>query len=282
LESTPRPRLTLAMSRAATIEMHPENQSYWRLSVTPLHTLVFLLPLIVMYEVGSILYLQNATSGTMRTVGARAILTRFFEAFGAPGLHLPAITLVVVLFTWHVFTREKWRIYPGVLIGMAMESAALVLPLLVLGLIVDRRLGVQGAAPAAGQFIELAGVATADLRALPWQERLTLSIGAGLYEELVFRLVMITAIHALLADVFRINKGTAAVIACAVSAVSFALYHDVSISGVRGTADMRVLVFLTGAGLYFGVLFLIRGFGIVVAVHALYDIVVLVGIASKG
>jgi hypothetical protein len=45
---------------------------------------------------------------------------------------------------------------------------------------------------------------------------------------------------------------------------------------------MRVLVFLTGAGLYFGVLFLIRGFGIVVAVHALYDIVVLVGIASKG
>jgi hypothetical protein len=93
---------------------------------------------------------------------------------------------------------------------------------------------------------------------------------------------MITAIHALLADVFRVNKGTAAVIACAVSAVSFALYHDVSISGVRGTADMRVLVFLTGAGLYFGVLFLIRGFGIVVAVHALYDIVVLVGIASKG
>lgn len=271
------------MTRAAKIEMHPENQSYWRLSVTPLHILVFLLPLIFFYEVGSVLYLQNATSGTMRTVGARAILTRFFDAFGAPGLHLPAITLVVVLFIWHVFAREKWRVYPGVIIGMGMEAAALVLPLLVLGLIVDRRLGPALGMEETGRFIELAGVATtADLRALAWQERLTLSVGAGLYEELVFRLVLISAVHALLADVFRLHKGTAAVIACVISAVSFALYHDVSIAGVRGTADLKVLVFLTGAGLYFGVLFLIRGFGIVVAVHALYDVVVLVGIASKG
>jgi len=272
-----------SMTRAATIEMHPENQSYWRLSVTPLHILVFLLPLIMFYEIGSVLYLQNATSGTMRTVGARAILTRFFDAFGAPGLHLPAIALVVVLFTWHVFTREKWRVYPGVIIGMGMEAAALVLPLLVLGLIVDRRLGPALGWEQASGFIELAGVATTtDLRALAWQERLTLSVGAGLYEELVFRLVLITAVHALLADALKLNKGTAAVVACVVSAVCFALYHDVSIAGVRGTADLKVLVFLTVAGLYFGVLFLVRGFGIVVAVHALYDIVVLVGIASKG
>lgn len=270
------------MTRAAKIEMHPENQSYWRLSVTPLHILVFLVPLIIFYEIGSVLYLQNATSGTMRTVGARAIMTRFFDAFGAPGLHLPAVALVVVLLTWHIFTREKWRIYPGVIIGMAMEAAALVLPLLVLGLIVDRRLGPALGMEESARFIELAGVATtSDLRALAWQERLTLSVGAGLYEELVFRLVLITAVHALLADVFRLNKGTAAVIACVVSAVSFALYHDVSIGGARGTADLKVLVFLTVAGLYFGVLFLVRGFGIVVAVHALYDIVVLVGIASK-
>jgi hypothetical protein len=43
-----------------------------------------------------------------------------------------------------------------------------------------------------------------------------------------------------------------------------------------GGIDWRLLAFYCAAGLYFATLFVTRGFGIVVAVHALYDIVVLV------
>ncbi|MFO0861586.1 MAG: CPBP family intramembrane glutamic endopeptidase [Phycisphaerales bacterium] len=249
-------------------------QGYWRLSMTPLHILCFLLPLILVYEFGSLWYLQDAT-GAMRTVGARRLLVRFFDIFGATSFHLPAITLVVVLLIWHVLNRDSWRVHPRVLLGMALESCVLVLPLLVLGLILYGRQQGSGLAAIALQQ------SVADLRTAPWQERLTLSIGAGLYEELVFRLVMITALHALLCDLFRLPRSTSAFFACLISAVAFALYHDVSLTGLKSGRDIFTALFFTAAGMYFGALFLFRGFGIVVATHALYDIVVLVIIARQ-
>lgn len=248
--------------------------SYWQLSMAPLHVLCFLLPLIVVYEIGSFYYLQDA-SGVMRTVGARNLLVRFFDVFGTTSFHLPAVTLVVVLFVWHILNKDPWKIHPGVLIGMSLESCVLVLPLLVLGLIMNSKGEESHFAAAAMQNAPI------DLRAAPWQERLTLSIGAGLYEELVFRLVMITGIHLLLADVLRMPKQTSAIIACLVSAVAFALYHDVSLAGLRNGTDIKTFLFLTAAGVYFAGLFLFRGFGIVVAAHALYDIIVLVVITSR-
>lgn len=242
--------------------------------MSPLHVLVFLLPLIAIYEFGSLWYLQDAT-GVMRTVSARNLLARFFTVFGATSFHLPAITLVVVLLIWHILNRDSWRIRPGVLVGMALESCVLMIPLLVLGLIMNSRT----------QPGSLAAMALpppqVDLHSFSWQERLTLSIGAGLYEELVFRLVMITAVHMVLCDVLKLSRSTSAVIACFVSAVAFALYHEVSLAGLRSGTDIASAIFLTAAGLYFAGLFLIRGFGIVVATHALYDVIVLVVIASK-
>ncbi|MFO0786943.1 MAG: CPBP family intramembrane glutamic endopeptidase [Phycisphaerales bacterium] len=245
------------------------SPSYWTLSTSPLHVLVFLSPLIALYEFGSLYYLHN-TSGAIRTVGANDLLVRFFDLFGATGLHLPAITLVVVLLIWHILSKDSWKIRSDVLAGMALESCVLVLPLLVLGLVMHSQ----------DEKARLAALAlenpVVDLRDSSWQARLTLSIGAGLYEELLFRLVMITGIHIFLADVFRVPKRTAAVVACLISAVAFALYHDISIAGLRTGTDIRPFLFLTAAGGYFAALFLMRGFGIVVAAHALYDIVVLV------
>ncbi|MBX3380872.1 MAG: CPBP family intramembrane metalloprotease [Phycisphaeraceae bacterium] len=255
------------------VDLHREP-GYWRLSMSPLHILVFLLPLILVYEFGSFWYLQDAT-GVMRTVSARNLLGRFFDVFGAPSFHLPAITLVVVLLLWHVLNRDSWRIRPGVLLGMALESCVLMIPLLVLGLIMNAKSQPGGLVAMAVQQ------GPVDLRALSWQERLTLSIGAGLYEELVFRLVLITGVHLILCDVLRVPRRTSAVIACVVSALAFALYHDVSMSGLRSGTNIASTIFLTTAGLYFAGLFLVRGFGIVVATHALYDIVVLVVITAK-
>lgn len=247
---------------------------YWRLSMSPLHILAFLLPLILLYEFGSFWYLQDAT-GVMRTVSARNLLGRFFDVFGAPSFHLPAVTLVVVLLLWHVLNRDSWRIRPGVLVGMALESCVLMIPLLVLGLIMNSK-GQQG-----GLVTMALQQGSVDLRSLSWQERLTLSIGAGLYEELVFRLVLITGIHLVLCDVLRVPRRTSAIVACVVSALAFAFYHDVSLSGLRSGTNIASAIFLTAAGLYFAGLFLVRGFGIVVATHALYDIVVLVVITAK-
>lgn len=250
------------------------SRGYAWLSSRPLHVLAFLTPLILLYELGSILYLSDPGRGIIETIGARSILSSFFEAFGGATLYLPGVALVVVLLVWHVLEHDRWTVRPPVLLGMLAEAVLWTFPLLVLGLLLSH--GQARAAPGAIGF--LGGQGADPISQLPWQARLTLSLGAGLYEELLFRLILIAAAHFVLADLMRLKNGTAGVIAAIISATAFALYHDVTPPG--GGVDVRLFLFYSLAGLYFASVFVLRGFGIVVAVHALYDVVVLVVFGS--
>lgn len=224
----------------------------------PLHVLVFLIPLMLLYEAGSVLYLAREARGA-DTIGAHGILRGFFQTFGAASLHLPPLALSVVLLAWHLLLKDPWRVRPRVLGLMAVESALWTIPLLVMGLLLTRP-------PAA------AAVQDGTLQALSWQARLTISLGAGIYEELLFRLVMIGAIHFVLVDLLRAKHAVGAFAAALVSSLAFAFYHDVS---GPGGVNLRLVLFFSLAGLYFSTVFITRGFGVVVATHALYDIVAL-------
>ena len=90
--------------------------------------------------------------------------------------------------------------------------------------------------------------------------------------------ILIALVHFLLVDLARLRSTTGGLIAVLVSAVAFAMYHDVNLPG--GGLDWRLAGFYSVAGLYFAMLFVVRGFGVVVAVHALYDIIVLVVVGS--
>ena len=243
------------------------DAGYWAWSRRPLHVLALLLPLIIAYEVGSVLYLTDASRGVVETIQARGILGDAFGVFGAVGLHLPAIVLVVVLMCWHVALRDPWRVRGWHVAGMAGESVAWTMPLLIFAILT------APAAPALGS----GAVPVEAVFEMPWQARLTLAIGAGLYEELLFRLILMAVIHFLVVDIAGSKDEVGNVVAIIAQAALFALYHDVSHPG--GGANLGLMAFYFAAGLYFGVLFLRRGFGIVVAVHALYDVVVLLALA---
>jgi membrane protease YdiL (CAAX protease family) len=165
----------------------------------------------------------------------------------------------------------QWR----VLVCMFMESAVWTLPLLVLAMMLA-----PTKAPAAMGLAGMDPPALADgLAAMSWQARLTLSVGAGIYEELLFRLVLITAIHFVLHDLAKLRSGTASVLAAIATAVLFAVYHRAAFGGgpiSLDAANWPLLGFYTAAGLFFAALFIVRGFGIVVGTHALYDVLVLV------
>ena len=238
------------------------SKTYAVLSTRPLHVLVFLLPLIVAYEVGLVVFLHGK-SGAVETIKAHEQLSQFFKLFGTAAPFLPGIAMVLVLFTWHVFERDKWKLYPSVLAGMLAESFVWMLPLLVMGLLLSK--------PAA---IAIAG----DVETLDMPSRAALSVGAGLYEELLFRLVGISAAHFVLVDVLRVKDMPARVLAVGASAVAFALYHNVltTTGGSWSLAPVHLVLFYLLAGAYFGAVFLLRGFGIVVAVHMLYDLMALV------
>lgn len=247
------------------------GQGYSALAASPLHVLVFLIPFMLAYEIGTVLYLTQP--GMVETIGARRILGKLFESMGGVGLHAPTFLLAVILIVWHLLLRKPWKVRLPVLLGMALESCLWTLPVLVLGLMVSPAL--SSGAPAA--MVD-AAASTDALRSQPWQAAATLSIGAGLYEELLFRLVLVTIFHIVLVDLLKIEHRWGNVLAAVASGVLFALYHDLPAAGRPRTV---AFLFYAVIGTYFGALFLLRGFGVVVAVHAIYDVVVLVALRDS-
>jgi len=228
----------------------------WR-STRPLPILVFLLPLIIAYAIGSAMYLTDPTSGATETIRAERMLRQFFESAGIAGLHLPAFAIIAVLLAWQFVSRDPWRVRPSHLTLMALESFAWTLPILALVNIIG---GVRPMATLAGSdvFTTMSG-----------PQLVTIAIGAGLYEELLFRMVLITIVHLLAHDLLRIRDHPARIIAVILSAGAFALYHDAA------AHDAALLAFYFIAGSLFGVVYLWRGFGIVVGAHAAYDLIAL-------
>ncbi len=238
----------------------------------PLHVLVFLAPLIVLYELGLVLFLSS-DGGFVETIEAHRTLGRFFDTLGVTSMYLPGVALAAVLFVWHIANGDRWQVRSGVIGGMFVESCLWVAPLLVFGLLLNApdagAAGVTDTGWASARALASAGA----LAGNTWQQNLTLSIGAGLYEELLFRLILITVLHIALADVMGMKSDMASVLAVAGSAVAFALYHDTTLLDFTRPAQ---LAFYVGAGVYFGALFLTRGFGVVVGTHAMYDVLALV------
>ena len=245
--------------RNAGPALSPEH--YFLRSQQPLQALIFLLPLIVLYELGALFY---ATPVTGRRLSARSYMQDFLELFGAVGDYLPGLAVVVVLLAWHVAQRDRWRFQPWLYPGMLLESAALAVPLLVFGVLT----GPQRAAAVLAAPPPLAG--SVDLGSMPWQAALVFSIGAGIYEELVFRLAAIALVHLLLVDVLEIPERRGAVLAVLASALLFAGYHFTE----DNPFTWPRFVFYFAAGLYFAVIYVLRGFGIVAAAHAFYDIMI--------
>lgn len=236
---------------------------YFNISAKPWHTLLFLLPFIIFHELGSAGVIGNGVSETLE---AQDMLVRFFDLFGAIGLHLPAIALVVTLLIQHLISKASWQIKPGVLLAMIAESAFLTGPLIVTAIVMS---SLVPALQAQADVI----VVTAEPQ-LTLFEGFYLAFGAGLYEEMLFRLVLITMLHFLVTDVLGFKHKTGLIVAVILSALAFAWHHDAVAS--NGALNLRLALFYTIAGIYFGVLFLARGFGIAVGAHLMYDLLVLV------
>ncbi len=249
--------------------MHPRSEkdrkpplhrtpTYWERTQWPLQSLYFLLPLLIAYEIGTALW----TAGT--TILAQSLLGRFFEMFGATGVYLPGLLVVVVLLVWHLQRKDPWQPEPKLLCGMLIETVFLTMPLLMLTLVLSREvaLALHALAPGVDDY--------------SWKAQMVLSIGAGIYEELLFRLIGIALLHLLLVDFLALPSKVGGWGAVLITALAFALYHrfDSYNPMVWSNSDWSRFIFYTLSGVYFAGIYITRGFGIVVGVHALYDVVV--------
>jgi hypothetical protein len=235
---------------------------YFRRAELPLTSLAFLLPMIVMYELGTRYVLPgpaahgSATGGGQRII-AFTMMQQFFNFFGATGHYLPALAVTGILLTWHIARRDPWHVDPGTLIGMTIESLLLAIPLMAMGYAAARYLPMAAPPPYASPPMSSRGM-------------LVLSIGAGVYEELIFRLAAFTALSLLFIDILKFPRFGSYLLIVAFSSVGFAAYHYLGAEAF----NWRTFVFRSVAGAYFGAIFALRGFGLSAGCHTAYDVLI--------
>jgi len=111
------------------------------------------------------------------------------------------------------------------------------------------------------------------LQVFTMEEKLSninLAIGAGVFEELIFRLVIISALLVILERGFIIQSRLAVPIAILISAVVFAAFHLLMEPYSHPIFAQRVI-----GGIFLGTLYHVRGYGISVYAHIIYNFLVL-------
>ncbi len=241
-----------AMPQAAETS-RPASESYYHQTRRPLNNLVMLAPLLAAFHIGAGVY------GTDQVLLAPQYVRDILQYLGAPLLlFIPAAAVALMLLGQQVLQREKWTVQPSAVAGMAGESVLWTLPLIGIGYITGK---IDRAAVLPGRLDEVV-------------KSILVAIGAGVYEEFIFRMVLITVLLLVLVDVCTFKKDRMTVLAVVTAAALFALCHFRALGGGEYFNWSR-FIFLSTAGVLWGGLFIYRGFGIAAGAHVMWDVFVL-------
>lgn len=224
---------------------------YLAQSRRPLTSLLFLLPLLAFYEIGTLLLHSGLPQQRLL---AHNLIVAAFGWIGVSGFWLPGVLLIAALLISHRLRRERWRVPPEVLPLMLVESVVLVLPLLAMNMVLLIA-AVGGPGSAVG--------------------RVVVSMGAAVYEELVFRYFLVGGLIWLATRVWKFRWQQAAWVVVPLAALMFAQCHFEPVGGERYATLPYLLRFL--AGIYLGIVFIGRGLGVTTGCHAAYNLLRLVG-----
>lgn len=245
--------------------------SYWRDSRAPRYSLLLALPLLLLYEV-----MAAALAGPQRGLrnGADVILQAVIvSAVGRDGMLYVMAAVIVLCAAWVVRDARRHGgvrgIRPAYFPRMLLEAAALAVIFAVVVATATSQL-LAGLA----SLMTVDGAQAASPARLDPATAVMLSLGAGLYEELLFRVLLVTAIAAGARALLGAGTVTAGVVASIAAALIFSAFHYVGAYGDPFT--VQSFTFRAIAGLAFSGLYLTRGFGITAWTHALYDIGVMV------
>jgi hypothetical protein len=235
-----------------------DDHSYWSTTRRPLPCLAFVLPFLLAYEAG-VAWLGGPSADALRA-GADAWVRQGLAAFGLTDRWLLPIALVAGLLAWQALDPRDWRFHPAVLSGMAIECLVLAVALVGLSKLVD--LG----------FSRLEGP---EVLATPGSRHPIAPVvgflGAGLYEEALFRLALVPLLFRALRLV-TVPPLPACTLAVTASSLAFSLAHHAGAPGEAFT--WFAFIFRWLAGVFFAWVFVVRGFGVAVGTHTAYDLLV--------
>jgi hypothetical protein len=243
----------------------PTLRNYWRTSREPRYSLSFAFPLLVAYEVLAFSLSYGEVAGVRN--GADVLLKSLFVTLGGRNGMVVFGALLVgggAAIVWRDL-RRSGRLEPHFFAWMLAESVGYSL---VFGLVTGTLTGLLlpgialiGAAPTlvAGSPPGLS---------LPTQ--LMISLGAGIYEELLFRVILVSGLAWLARRVFGWSASAGGLFAVVLGALIFSAFHYIGPYGEP--LELGSFTFRMVAGLLFSGLYVLRGFGITAWTHALYDV----------
>ncbi len=240
------------------------SHEYYNATRHPVASALFVVPLLAAYELG-LAFLELENPQALRN-GADTWLIWTFSRVGVGLSYLPGALLGFSLVVWSWW---NWKALPkelcSVWMGMLLESAVLAL-------------GLWGLSRALGPVVDFVGLPlTTGSTCDPAIAQIVSFVGAGVYEEVVFRLLLLTLVLQIL-KLGEVGENLSQVLAIVVSALLFSAAHHVGSAG----EDFQGYVFLFRflAGIYFAVIFQRRGFGVAVGAHTGYDLLVGVILAT--
>ncbi|MHC5075673.1 MAG: lysostaphin resistance A-like protein [Planctomycetota bacterium] len=267
------------------------KDSYLERTSRPVYALFFLLPFLVFYELGTILLNTDLLNETQTRVLAFVWLQKLLEYIGFGGKFTwvaPPLAVVIILTALQLSSRKRWSFNYKDSVPMTLECILLAVPLIVFSLLfntsytngANREIAAQYDAVVYCTALEEAGNSSGEAPAQISKGSLLLAnivtgIGAGIYEELIFRLLLICGLMIVFQDLTGLSHKYSIILSVAISSALFSAHHHVDLLTGQGSSvfNPAAFIFRTLAGIYFAVLFAIRGFGITSGTHAFYNII---------
>ena len=228
--------------------------SYTNTSKSNLYSLILILPMFILYEFLG--YINNYGSDVLIRNGADVIFRNVFLLFGNfANLVYHFVLFLIILY---VFYNSKYQLFNdkinlAYLFGMCLESI----------------------------FWSFFLVATLESIALFFLaspinndilEQFYLSIGAGIWEEFIFRFFLINIIIFVSKYLLNNSKFSSFIISIVLSSIVFSLFHYIGDYG--DFFEWKSFLFRFSGGLFLSILYLLRGLGISVYTHIFYDFIV--------
>ncbi|MCC5943226.1 MAG: CPBP family intramembrane metalloprotease [Balneolaceae bacterium] len=234
-----------------------KKSTYFEHSRGIVYSYIVCIPLLVLYEV--LIRLSQPGSDYLVRISVDIWFKTIFQALGVNAISatffVAAIAGAVIIF---VKRKELPRLKKRYLGMMILESA---LYSIVIGLTI-------------GMFLEfLLNMNTGNpIEQLSKFQLFALSLGAGLYEELFFRVILVSVLLYMFNRLME-KKMMAYFLSVVIAALLFSAVHYVGQYGDFFTFKSFLFRFLFGLAL--NLIYVSRGFGVAAWTHALYDLIVI-------
>ncbi len=248
------------MAGTKTTTSGSAERNYWNQSKSPLYSFIFTLPLFLIYESGILLLNREHLPGLRN--GADVLMRQVLTLFGNLGMYGFGVVFMIGFIVTFILQKQRWSItnvrssYLLIMFGESLVWGFL------LFFVLSRSQSLL--LMSSGQRLI---------------QQLVLAVGAGIYEEFVFRVILISGLAALLKLVFQWNRTVSSIVAVVLAAILFSWFHFMG--GFGDAYDFRLLAIRILAGILLGVIYVLRGFGVVAYSHAWYDLIVLTMITTR-